>query len=170
MAAMETAQDQQQPPPMKVVERLNPALQQQLNLDTVKTRAISLFKAISRILEELDALARLNATPKWYSTNMPFQFSPRFSSNPTFFFFFLWLIILGFCLYNRQDILGQFSMVNLELHNIVDDIKKVSKAFVVHPKNVNAENATSTFLISVHYPFLSQSFVWVSLAVLKHSG
>lgn len=34
-------------------------------------------------------------------------------------------------------------MVNLELFNIVDEIKKVSKAFVVHPKNVNAENATS---------------------------
>lgn len=43
----------------------------------------------------------------------------------------------------RQDILGQYSMVNLELFNIVDEIRKVSKAFVVHPKNVNAENATS---------------------------
>lgn len=43
----------------------------------------------------------------------------------------------------RQDILGQFSMVNLELYNIVEDTKNVSKAFVVHPKNVNAENATS---------------------------
>nr|XP_018632338.1 mediator of RNA polymerase II transcription subunit 8-like isoform X6 [Nicotiana tomentosiformis] len=32
-------------------------------------------------------------------------------------------------------------MVNLELFNIVEDIKKVSKAFVVHPRNVNAENA-----------------------------
>ncbi|KAL1551865.1 mediator of RNA polymerase II transcription subunit 8 isoform X2 [Salvia divinorum] len=109
MAAMEAAtvaagQDQQ--PPAKVVERLNPALQQQLNLESVKTRAISLFKAISRILEELDAIARANATPKW------------------------------------QDVLGQFSMVNLELYNIVEDIKNVSKAFVVHPKNVNAENAT----------------------------
>lgn len=37
-------------------------------------------------------------------------------------------------------------MVNLELYNIVEDIKKVSKAFVVHPKNVNAENATSMSL------------------------
>lgn len=45
---------------------------------------------------------------------------------------------------DRQDILGQFSMVNLELFNIVEDIKKVSKAFVVHPKYVNAENAAST--------------------------
>lgn len=34
-------------------------------------------------------------------------------------------------------------MVNLELFNIVDEIRKVSKAFVVHPKNVNAENSTS---------------------------
>ncbi|KAL0354377.1 UNVERIFIED_CONTAM: Mediator of RNA polymerase II transcription subunit [Sesamum radiatum] len=111
MAAMEgvtiaAAQDQQQPPPARVVERLNPALQQQLNLDSVKTRAISLFKAISRILEDFDTIARTNAVPKW------------------------------------QDILGQFSMVNLELYNIVEDIKNVSKAFVVHPKNVNAENAT----------------------------
>ncbi|KAL2243107.1 UNVERIFIED_CONTAM: Mediator of RNA polymerase II transcription subunit 8 [Sesamum indicum] len=103
---MAGAQDQQQPPPPRVVERLNPALQQQLNLDSVKTRAISLFKAISRILEDFDTIARTNAVPKW------------------------------------QDILGQFSMVNLELYNIVEDIKNVSKAFVVHPKNVNAENAT----------------------------
>ncbi|KAG8380269.1 hypothetical protein BUALT_Bualt07G0175800 [Buddleja alternifolia] len=111
MAAMEGvvvagAQDQQQPPPPRVVERLNQAVQQQLNLDSVKTRAISLFKAISRILDDFDAIARTNALPKW------------------------------------QDILGQFSMVNLELYNIVEDIKNVSKAFVVHPKNVNAENAT----------------------------
>lgn len=98
------SQLQQQQPP-RVVERLNPAVQQQLNLESVKTRAISLFKAISRILEDFDAIARTNAVPKW------------------------------------QDILGQFSMVNLELFNIVEDIKKVSKAFVVHPKNVNAENA-----------------------------
>lgn len=49
----------------------------------------------------------------------------------------------GDLLFTRQDILGQYSMVNLELFNIVDEIKKVSKAFVVHPKNVNAENATS---------------------------
>ncbi|XP_045805305.1 mediator of RNA polymerase II transcription subunit 8-like isoform X1 [Trifolium pratense] len=87
-------------------ERLNQAVQQQLNLEQVKTRAISLFKAISRILEDFDAYARTNTTPKW------------------------------------QDILGQYSMVNLELFNIVDDIKKVSKAFIVHPKNVNADNAT----------------------------
>ncbi|CAI8592308.1 unnamed protein product [Vicia faba] len=87
-------------------ERLNQAVQQQLNLEQVKTRAISLFKAISRILEDFDAYGRTNTTPKW------------------------------------QDILGQYSMVNLELFNIVDDIKKVSKAFIVYPKNVNADNAT----------------------------
>lgn len=34
-------------------------------------------------------------------------------------------------------------MVNMELFNIVEDIKKVSKAFVVYPKNVTVENATS---------------------------
>ncbi|KAE8709160.1 Mediator of RNA polymerase II transcription subunit 8 [Hibiscus syriacus] len=86
-------------------ERLNQALQQQLNLESLKTRAISLFKAITRILEDFDAYSRTNTSPKW------------------------------------QDILGQYSMVNLELFNIVDEIKKVSKAFVVHPKNVNADNA-----------------------------
>lgn len=95
----------QQPQPQQQ-ERLNQAVQQQLNLEQVKTRAISLFKAISRILEDFDAYGRTNTNPKW------------------------------------QDILGQYSMVNLELFNIVDDIKKVSKAFIVYPKNVNAENAT----------------------------
>ncbi|XP_044496247.1 mediator of RNA polymerase II transcription subunit 8 isoform X2 [Mangifera indica] len=111
MAAMEgvVTQDQSQqqvPAQPVVVERLNQAVVMQLNLEAVKTRAISLFKAISRILEDFDAYSRTNTTPKW------------------------------------QDILGQYSMVNLELFNIVDEIKKVSKAFVVHPKNVNAENAT----------------------------
>jgi len=96
----------QQPHPQQQ-ERLNQAVQQQLNLEQVKTRAISLFKAISRILDDFDAYGRTNTSPKW------------------------------------QDILGQYSMVNLELFNIVDDIKKVSKAFIVYPKNVNAENATS---------------------------
>ncbi|KAL3652335.1 hypothetical protein CASFOL_002016 [Castilleja foliolosa] len=58
-------QDQQQPPPARVVERLNPAVQQQLNLESVKTRAISLFKAISRILEDFNAIGATNAVPKW---------------------------------------------------------------------------------------------------------
>lgn len=60
-------QNQQQQPPTVVAERLNHALQQQLNLDGVKTRAINLFKAISRILEDFDAYARTNTTPKWSS-------------------------------------------------------------------------------------------------------
>lgn len=99
-------QNQGQQVQAHVQERLNQALQQQLNLEQVKTRAIGLFKAISRILEDFDAYARTNTTPKW------------------------------------QDILGQYSMLNLELFNIVDEIKKVSKAFLVYPKNVNAQNAT----------------------------
>lgn len=105
--------------PAPAQERLNHAVQQQLNLEQVKTRALSLFKAISRILEDFDAYARTNSTPKW------------------------------------QDILGQYSMVNLELFNIVDEMKKVSKAFVVHPKNVNAENATSilSFFLPSFFPF-----------------
>lgn len=67
--------------------------------------------------------------------------------------------IMCSCIYKcieflRQDTLGQFSMVNLELYNIVEDIKKVSKAFVVHPKNVNAENAASNCSLIFFYIFL----------------
>ncbi|GJT00796.1 mediator of RNA polymerase II transcription subunit 8 isoform X1 [Tanacetum coccineum] len=51
------------------------------------------------------------------------------------------IVALEMTVSKLQDVLGQFSMVNLELYNIVEDIKKVSKAFVVHPKNVNGENA-----------------------------
>lgn len=61
---------------------------------------------------------------------------------------------ISLVIFTRQDILGQYSMVNMELFNIVDEIKKVSKAFVVHPKNVNAENAPS----NCHFPFLLNSF------------
>ncbi|KAI5069448.1 hypothetical protein GOP47_0015749 [Adiantum capillus-veneris] len=39
------------------------------------------------------------------------------------------------------EVLGQFSMVNVELLNLVEDIKPILKMFVVHPKNVNAENS-----------------------------
>lgn len=49
-------------------------------------------------------------------------------------------------IFYRQDILGQYSMVNLELFNIVEEVKKVSNAFVVLPKNVNAVNAGSMVL------------------------
>lgn len=68
-------QGQQPPPPAAgeaavqtapKAERLNAALQQQLNLESVKTRAIGLYKAISRILEDFDAYARSNTSPKWY--------------------------------------------------------------------------------------------------------
>ncbi|KFK33493.1 hypothetical protein AALP_AA5G020200 [Arabis alpina] len=97
--------EQQQPPPPPVAEKLNPRIVEELKLETVKTRAVSLSKTISRILEDFDAYARTNTTPKW------------------------------------QDILGKYSMVNLELSNIVKDVKSVSAAFVVLPKNVNAENA-----------------------------
>ncbi|XP_011625734.1 mediator of RNA polymerase II transcription subunit 8 isoform X2 [Amborella trichopoda] len=88
-------------------EKLNQALQHQLNLEGVRTRALDLFNTISRLLEIFDPISRANPNlRKW------------------------------------QDILGQFSMVNLELFHIVEEVKKVSKAFVVHPKNVNAENST----------------------------
>lgn len=78
MAAMEgVVQNQaQQPQPQQqqqqvqqqpvIVERLNEAVLQQLNLEAVKTRALSLFKAISRIIEDFDAYARTNTTPKWF--------------------------------------------------------------------------------------------------------
>lgn len=79
MAAMEGAipnqsqpQPQPQQPPMAAAERLNAAVQQQLHLDYVKIRAMSLFKAISRILEDFDAYARTNATPKWSLSLFPF--------------------------------------------------------------------------------------------------
>lgn len=61
-------QQQPLPPQQPAVEALNAAVQQQLNLEHVKMRAISLFKAISRILEDFDAYARTNTTPKWSIT------------------------------------------------------------------------------------------------------
>lgn len=39
--------------------------------------------------------------------------------------------------------LGQFAMVNVELLNLIDDVKPILKMFVVYPKTVNAENAPS---------------------------
>ncbi|XP_057820129.2 mediator of RNA polymerase II transcription subunit 8 isoform X2 [Cryptomeria japonica] len=81
---------------------LQQQLQQQLNLEDVRNRAMDLFKAITRIREQLEG----NANVKW------------------------------------QDVLSQFSVVNVSLVKIVDDIKKVSKAFVIYPKNVNQENST----------------------------
>lgn len=68
--------------------------------------------------------------------------------------------------------MGQFSMVNLELFNIVEDIKKVSKAFVVHPKNVNADNASSTnlpisSLLSVYFSPIFLTFNYTHTLLLQ---
>lgn len=85
----------------------------------------------------------LAPTPPLNGRLLHYQFP---SSSKFFFAFFLSLnFYLIACCSPRQDILGQYSMVNLELFNIVDEVKKVSKAFLVHPRNVNADNATSTF-------------------------
>ncbi|KAL2461960.1 Mediator of RNA polymerase II transcription subunit 8 [Abeliophyllum distichum] len=46
------------------------------------------------------------------------------------------------CVIKRKDVLGKFSMVNWGLFSLSREIKKVSKVFVVHPKNVNGDNAT----------------------------
>jgi hypothetical protein len=42
-------------------------VQQQLNLEGMRARAVGLYKAISRILEDFDVIARTNpsASPKW---------------------------------------------------------------------------------------------------------
>lgn len=49
----------------KMAERLNPAVKQQLNLDSMKVRAASLFNAISRVLEHIDIYSRSNSLPDW---------------------------------------------------------------------------------------------------------
>ncbi|OMO55968.1 hypothetical protein CCACVL1_26842, partial [Corchorus capsularis] len=95
------------------VERLNQVVQQQLNLESLNTRAISLFKAITHILEDFDAYSSPNTTPKWFCSIL-------------------------------FDISGQYSMLNLELFNVVDETKKVPKAFIVHFKNVIAGNAPTS--------------------------
>jgi hypothetical protein len=59
-------------------------------------------------------------------------------------------------------VLGQFSMVSMELFNIVEDINKVNKGFVVYPKNVNAENASSTRSSEIS-PFSLMSYGYCSL-------
>lgn len=85
------------------------------------------------------------------------------------FWWFLNYSVL-FLVAHRQDILGQFSMVNLELFNIVEDIKKVSKAFVVHPKNVNAENAASTnfFSTATWWIIYLLFLLWIELFCLLY--
>ncbi len=47
--------------------------------------------------------------------------------------------------------LGQFAMVNVELLNLVEDIKPILKVFVVYPKNVNAENSTSNSTVTTFF-------------------
>jgi hypothetical protein len=57
--------EQGAPPGRPAAERLGAGLQQQLNLESVKARAVGLFKAISRILEDFDMYSRTTASPKW---------------------------------------------------------------------------------------------------------
>lgn len=135
-------------PGRPAAERLSAAVQQQLNLESVKARAVGLYKAISRILEDFDRYSRTNASPKW--SVLSAFFLSRILEEVIFtsvsVSILIWcrnLLIILVSKSGRQEALGQFSMVSMELFNIVEDIKKVSKAFVVYPRNVNAENATS---------------------------
>jgi hypothetical protein len=68
------------------VERLNSEVQNQLNLEGMRARAVGLYKAISRILEDFDAIARANpnASPKWYAPQSPplLPLPPRVSLDP----------------------------------------------------------------------------------------
>ena len=73
---------------------------------------------------------------------------------------FSYIDILVLC--DRQDILNQYSMVNLELFNIMEEVNKVSKAFVVYPKNVNAENAASM-------NFSSSILLWHNSLIMEYS-
>jgi hypothetical protein len=50
-----------------------------------------------------------------------------------------------------SEVLGQFAMVNVELLNLVEDIKPILKVFVVYPKNVNAENYTSNSTVATSF-------------------
>lgn len=61
-------------------------------------------------------------------------------------------------------------MVNLELYNIVEDIKSVSKAFVVNPKFVTAETATSMFLsLSFLFYYLQLQLLFYFTFLNNHS-
>ena len=99
-------QQQQQQQQVQQVERLNQAVQQQLNLDAVKTRALSLYKAISRILDDFDAYARTNTTPKWsLSLSLSLSLTSFFVSPFKLFTFQRCKDFLGFCLNSKLDFL-----------------------------------------------------------------
>lgn len=53
-------------------------------------------------------------------------------------------------------------MVNVELLNLVEDIKPILRMFVVYPKNVTAEKSTSNYFANL-FLFLMLAFVlkWV---------
>jgi len=60
-------------------------------------------------------------------------------------------------------------MVSMELFNIVEDIKNVSKVFVVYLRNVNAENATSMFLyFLLIFPFMVVHIFCLSLCQFSY--
>lgn len=99
-------QQQQQPQQAIVLERLNDAVQQQLNLESVKTRALSLHKAISRILEDLDVFARTNTSPKWSLSLTLFNF-------PNFEFFRIEFEFDRFCTEFCFELIGKIFWGNI---------------------------------------------------------
>ncbi|CAF2090613.1 unnamed protein product [Brassica napus] len=121
-----TTQQQQAPP-----------VAEELNLDYVKRQTQSLQKAISRILEDFEAYSQTNTTPKWSHP----QDSTHWFPFELFYLFFLVSQETRLCIC-RKDILGRYKMINLDLFILVEEVKQVSKALVVFPKNVNAENAS----------------------------
>ncbi|KAF8117568.1 hypothetical protein N665_0009s0088 [Sinapis alba] len=116
-----------------VAAEVNQEVEQLLNLNYVKRQAQSLYESISLILKDFNAYNQTNTTPKWSHPQRLLH---------TLFFIFLFLSVkkqrLCIC---REDILRQYWTINRDLFILVEEVKQVSKAFVVLPKNVNAKNA-----------------------------
>jgi hypothetical protein len=133
------------------VNLLNSEVHDLLNLEGMRARTVGLYKAISRILEDFDAIVHTNpapppngmlpnppppllATATAGSEALGFQRILRFAcatSTTSVQLVVDWYDMAVAC---RKDVLGQFSMVSIELFNIVEDINKVNNGFVVYPR------------------------------------
>jgi hypothetical protein len=132
-------------PPGQAAPRTDMApVLQQLNLASLRTRTQDLHNAISRILHSFHTLPAL----KWLGFLTLVSPLPSLCSLDHVMVLILKSHKCGAC---RSEVLGQFAMVNVELLNLVEDIKPILKMFVVYPKNVNAENATSNFTAALYF-------------------
>lgn len=65
---------------------------------------------------------------------------------------------------NWNDVVDKMAVVNVQLHQLQDELRPVSHHYVLHPKSVNAQNAGTIPVMLATMPYPEQQARWEEVA------